>query len=240
MNKVQWSCLVAIVLTWGVYYINFGRTGTLSSSTEVWGQFGDYVGGVVNPILTFVTIYLLIKSIGLQRESNDCLVDEIKRQEKLEDYKKFESRFFRLVESQENSFERFKINIGNDTNGVPQILSGNAAVSFIEDSLSILIKARKDIGTVKEWLNNLDDDGVYFSLTRRFYLILKLVNDNTMSKNSREDMYEILVNLTDIKIISMITILSLYYDWDNIKYIKATNILDREGLREYASLYRLM
>ena len=240
MSRVKWVCLITIVFTWGGYYLNFGLNGTLSNNTEVWGQFGDYVGGVVNPILTFFTIYLLIRSIGLQRESNDCLVNEIKRQEKLEDYKKFESRFFKLLESQENNFQRFKLNVGDNEDGIPQIFNGNTAVSHIENELSILVEAKISSSRIHTWLDNLDDDGAYFSLTRRFYLIVKLVDDNTISKNSREEMYESLVNLTDVKIISMIVILSIYYDWDTMKYIKATNILNREGLREYAARYTVI
>ncbi|MDU7350601.1 MAG: hypothetical protein E7L22_06660 [Citrobacter freundii] len=236
MVKIKRLCLAILIITWGGYYLNFGVDGVLSKNTEVWGQFGDYVGGVVNPILSFVTIYLLIQSLGLQRESNDSLINEIKRQEKLEDYKKFELRFFRLLESQEDSFSRFKINAGQNDDGTVHLLTGGAAVSFIVDRLFILVQAKIEKPRIAEWLKSLDDDGVYFSLVRRFYLILKLIDDNTVSKHEREEMYEVLINLTDIKVISMIAILSIYYDWDVIKYIKASSILDREGLREFVTL----
>lgn len=239
MIKVKRICLAILIITWGGYYLNFGVDGILSSKTEVWGQFGDYVGGVVNPILSFFTIYLLIQSIALQRDSNESLINEINRQERLEEYKKFELRFFHLLESQENNFSRFSINAEEYEDGSVQTLSGGAAITFIEDELSILIKANIDKARVTEWLNGLDGDGSYFSLTRRFYLILKLVNDNTNTKDERSDMYETLMNLTDTKIIVMIAIFSIYYDWDIMKYIKASNILDREGLKEFVTLYTI-
>ncbi|HDZ8195176.1 TPA: hypothetical protein RUT31_003202, partial [Enterobacter kobei] len=218
-------------------YFNFGIHGVLSAKTEVWGQFGDYVGGVVNPILSFVTIYLLIQSVSLQRESNDSLMKEINRQEKLEEYKKFELRFFRLLETQEESFDRFRISIGETDDGNIEMLHGVAAVSYIENELSVLIDAKIERERVQGWLDSLDDDGAYFSLTRRFYLILKLINDNTASRSERLELYEILMNLTDIKVISMIAILSVYYDWDVMKYIKSSDILNREGLKEFVELY---
>ena len=215
MIKIKYLCLAILVITWGGYYANF----------------------VVNPILSFFTIYLLIQSIGLQRDSNNNLVNEIKRQEKLEEYKKFELRFFRLLESQESSFTRFKINVEENADGSIQTLSGGAAVTFIEDNLSVLIAAKIDRARIAEWIKDLDGDDAYFSLTRRFYLILKLVDDNTTNKDERSDMYETLLNLTDIKVIIMIAILSVYYDWDVMKYIKASNILNREGLKEFVPLY---
>lgn len=78
----------------GAYYLNFGIDGDISQKTDIWGQFGDYLGGVLNPILSFISIYLLINSLSLQHRANASLVDEIKRQEKLEEFKKFEFRFF--------------------------------------------------------------------------------------------------------------------------------------------------
>lgn len=247
MNKIKLCCALILAATWGGYYLNFGVGASLSEKTEVWGQFGDYVGGVVNPILSFVTIYLLINSIGLQRESNDSLTSEIKRQEQLEEYKKFELRFFRLVESQEESFSRFKICIsqeqdddeaGDDKENDMQILSGGAAVTFIENCLVTLKEAGIDGGRVYKWLDELDEDGSYFSLLRRFYLILKLIDANTITKSDRDEMYETLVNLTDIKVISMIAILSMHYDWYVVQYIKATKILDKEGVREFIDMYK--
>lgn len=237
MSRIKQLCLVILLVTWGAYYFNFGIHGVLSAKTEVWGQFGDYVGGVVNPILSFVTIYLLIQSVSLQRESNDSLMKEINRQEKLEEYKKFELRFFRLLETQEESFDRFKISIGETDDGNIEVLHGVAAVSYIENELSVLIDAKIERERVQGWLDSLDDDGAYFSLTRRFYLILKLINDNTASRSERLELYEILMNLTDIKVISMIAILSVYYDWDVMKYIKSSDILNREGLKEFVELY---
>lgn len=248
MNKIKSICGLILVAAWMFYYLNFGLDGSVSQKTEVWGQFGDYVGGVVNPILSFVTIYLLINSIGLQRESNDNLTSEIKRQEKLEEYKKFELRFFRLIESQEESFSRFKICIsqkdedeGDDDQFEvnEEILHGGAAVTFIEDCLLPLKDARVSKEVVFKWLHSLDNDGSYFSLVRRFYLILKLVDANTLSKSERDEMYETLINLTDIKVVSLIAILSLHYDWYAVKYIKATKILDKEGVREFVEMYNV-
>lgn len=245
MGRIKILCVVIILLTWAGYYFNFGIKGVLSQKTEVWGQFGDYVGGVVNPILTFITIYLLIRSIGLQRESNDSLINEIQRQEKLEEYKKFELRFFHLIASQEESFGRFTIYLRSEPSveegedAEPLIFKGVTAVSYIEDNLLTLIQAKVDKSRIDEWLDSVDEDGCYFSLVRRFYIILKLIDDNTTNEAMRSEMYEVLINLTDIKIISMIAILSEFYQWDAMVYIKNSNILDKEGVREFIDMYRM-
>lgn len=57
-------------LVWTLYFLNFGTlpTGaeTLSENTQVWGQFGDFVGGTLNSIFAFFSFMILIASLRLQ------------------------------------------------------------------------------------------------------------------------------------------------------------------------------
>lgn len=41
---------------------------SLSGDTGVWGQFGDFAGGTLNPIFGFLTVMLLVLSIRVQKE----------------------------------------------------------------------------------------------------------------------------------------------------------------------------
>lgn len=236
MRKVSIFSLSIIVIVWGVYYLNFGLEGRISKQPEIWGQFGDYVGGVLNPILSFVSICLLIGSLNLQRAANASLVSEIKRQEDLEGYKKFELRFFHLIESQEKTFSRFKVRIGDmdsQEDGAIEEYNAGAAVTYIEDCLVVLVNENVDKARVIEWIDDIDIDDCLFSVVRRFYLIVKLVDESGYKK---DDYYEMLINLTDIKIISLVTIACSYYDWDIVTYIKRSEILKRAGLEEFLSI----
>lgn len=55
------SALVGTIL---FYAAHFG--GDFSTQQDVWGQFGDYVGGVLNPILSFLALMALILTVLLQ------------------------------------------------------------------------------------------------------------------------------------------------------------------------------
>ena len=48
------------------YVINFGSD--LSNDQAIWGQFGDFIGGIVNPVVGLVTIVLLILTLHSQRK----------------------------------------------------------------------------------------------------------------------------------------------------------------------------
>ncbi|MEE3389307.1 MAG: hypothetical protein VX256_14220 [Pseudomonadota bacterium] len=67
--------LFAIALVVGVYVAHFNAQEVGGPSE--WAQFGDYVGGVANPLLGFVTILLLVISLKYQSDELAATRDEI-------------------------------------------------------------------------------------------------------------------------------------------------------------------
>jgi len=59
------TALIVIIFSVGNYYHYFGDEGSIGGKTE-FGQLGDYIGGLLNPILSFCTVVLLIWSIQVQ------------------------------------------------------------------------------------------------------------------------------------------------------------------------------
>ncbi|HTF95261.1 MAG TPA: hypothetical protein VL995_03935 [Cellvibrio sp.] len=55
--------LVLIIITglMALYFWNFN--GAISGRQDAWGQFGDYVGGLINPMIGFITVWLLTVSM---------------------------------------------------------------------------------------------------------------------------------------------------------------------------------
>lgn len=56
------TCLGAAFFT---YLLFFGSQG-FSSSQETWGQFGDFLGGTVNPLMSFLALIAIVLTIILQ------------------------------------------------------------------------------------------------------------------------------------------------------------------------------
>ncbi|MGZ8947235.1 MAG: hypothetical protein ACXW1W_17665 [Methylococcaceae bacterium] len=57
-------CIIVFVVV-GFYLVNF-HDG-LSEKNEVWGTFGDYVGGILNPVIAAFAFYLIAKTYELQK-----------------------------------------------------------------------------------------------------------------------------------------------------------------------------
>lgn len=77
----RWLKLLAIglgvflVVIIGTYLITF-RSYSIGEPAN-FGQFGDYIGGLLNPILTFFTIFLLVWSINKQLEELELTRNEL-------------------------------------------------------------------------------------------------------------------------------------------------------------------
>jgi hypothetical protein len=75
------------------YIVRAMLTGDDTPSAEAWGQFGDFVGGVLNPAIAFLAFYWLTQSVLIQRkeleETKQALIDSAKEQ-------RTQSRYARL------------------------------------------------------------------------------------------------------------------------------------------------
>ncbi|WP_312491921.1 putative phage abortive infection protein [Pseudomonas cremoris] len=100
------------------YLATFGVA--TSPSQEVWGQFGDFFGGILNPLLSSLTLAAVLVTMRLQSKELKIAQEENKRAnehlEKQANYiriQNFESVFFRLLDVHMDS--RSNVCIGTTT-----------------------------------------------------------------------------------------------------------------------------
>ena len=133
------GCITAFFFLWLLYASHFGWR--LSESREHWGQFGDYVGGILNPIVAIGALAGIWYAVLLQkrelRETKDALHDQAKtanqqrREQRFFDALKLYQETLRSVE-----FERY---LNNGTLSY----SGKSAFQFIA-TREVLTKAGGD------------------------------------------------------------------------------------------------
>lgn len=102
IRYVAWAAGVCALAVYGLYFINF--SGGLSASHEKWGQFGDFVGGLLNPLFSMLALIALLATFSLQvkefriatqqqEETRVALQDQYLATRK----QMFESSFFHLM-----------------------------------------------------------------------------------------------------------------------------------------------
>lgn len=219
-----------IIATWFAYYLEFGHWFNFSKDTAVWGQFGDFLGGVINPLLTFITVIYLINSVNLQREANNSLIS-------LEEFKKTEAKIHNMLEGQRTSFESFRIETFNNI-GQSIILKDGIAVSHLEEMILDMIDRGYTKEQVTEELSNLDKGDNIFSLTRRFYNIIKTIQNEIPAKDQAK-YFETLLNMTEYKQICLILIALEMFDWTINKTIDDSGIFSSLSLEQYRKEFHI-
>lgn len=58
--------VVIIFFVFGFYFLHFNEG--VSSDPNVWGTFGDFIGGTLNPVLSFLSLIALLFTIVLQQK----------------------------------------------------------------------------------------------------------------------------------------------------------------------------
>lgn len=147
MTKIKKTVIIIVCILIGLslipilaYLINF-YDHVVSDKTENWAQFGDYVGGLVNPLIGIVNI-AVVAYLALR-------VDEINNKLRIEDI----NREKQLLETIHEPV--FNISMNHNNNGILSIKLKNDGDS------SIFIKnikfVDKETSEEKNWLDfNLD------------------------------------------------------------------------------------
>lgn len=223
-NRYILIAIILIALVCSSYVLNFylKLNYVISDKPEEWGQLGDFLGGLINPILSFMSLVFIIKSLSLQNEANMELRDEIKNTRKTEKLRSFETQLFHMIASQRESFNSFNINEIT----YQGILKKNGAEAVISIEIEIeRLRESFDIEVVTAYLEAADPTDQIYGLTRIFYNIVKLIseklsNENAFSAEERKSHYLTLINFTDFALLRLIMLTAQFTKNPPTEYLK--------------------
>ena len=237
MNPRSFVTLAFLVLAlgWFSYWLNFGFINKfeISNSQEHWGLLGDFLGGVINPILTFLTIIILVRSLTLQKEE----VEKVKKHEKI---RSFETHFFNMIGSQKVLYESFSLKIVED-NQKTEHRAAQAVIS-LEDTIINHKNAGSSFDEIALLFEDYDVEDKIYSVVRTFSIIVKLIekklrDDCGFDKTERIEYYEILINYTDFSLVRLVLIAFKYANYAQIKDLRENeefvDVLEVLGVSDY-------
>ncbi|RON08509.1 hypothetical protein BK659_14055 [Pseudomonas brassicacearum] len=218
------------------FYLNLHYV--ISTDPERWNQLGGYIGGTLSPLLSFVSIVLLIRSLSLQIEANKELKLEVEAGRKTERLRSFEMQLFNMLDSQKTYFDSFRIDV--NVHGVMVRLSGGEAVIKIEDDVEELRNSESETVSVIDYLERVDSTDQIYGLTRIFYNMVRIVEEklsdsNGFSEEDRRSHYLTVINFTDFSLLRLIMLSAQFMEYPSTSYLKSNSgfimVLDSVGLR---------
>lgn len=92
---------IAYVLWFGLW----NKVPAATANAATWGAFGDFVGGLLNPLVAFLALFWLTRSIEIQREELSATKEELSKaklaqqdQARTLEKQRFEDTFFSLLD----------------------------------------------------------------------------------------------------------------------------------------------
>lgn len=204
INHNLWWVKVATIIGILVvlFYIYFFRNQGISSNSNIWGSFGEYVGGIVGTILIFVTVILLYKSLTTQ-------MLEFFKLSKLQTEQNFDSMLFNLLEAHNyvlDNIQGKRIIHNRDKT----IYTGKLYVEFFVMDLARLYKKDNDINDIIHYLKL--KKSIFQNLIIYFNNIIDFVK-----KNENEDKIKKYLEYIRIQVSNCESIVIAYYltnkDW---------------------------
>ncbi|EJI9870541.1 hypothetical protein ACK1L0_004376 [Salmonella enterica] len=154
-EKIFWVAILCLSISAGFWLMIFHQF-PLSDKTDDWSNFGSYIGGVTGPLLSFISIILVLRTISLTQKNHE---EQIKLISQEQIYTKFndlceylESVIKKSWLNEEDSYfneiiEQIKEEVIFDSRFIEGNSNHNYAIT-IEKAVGILARERRDIDEI--------------------------------------------------------------------------------------------
>lgn len=126
------TAALLVVVVGGLYTWNFNSP--LSDSGAEWGQFGDFFGGTLNPLLSFFTFIVLLYTVSLQLQANREQLKANKESDVRHDEQMLDARLFQLLSVNLNVANGMRLQ--DRVSGELKYFEGITAASYVWNEFS--------------------------------------------------------------------------------------------------------
>lgn len=241
---------LGILIIFGSFYNFYFYSFPFPYNQEKLGQLGDFIGGNLNPVLTFISTLILINTVSLQRKANKLAVESynltkreadiareeskkartaIESQNRLVKLQFFESSYFNLLKMANEEVKSIKIQSKT-------LLEGAKAFEAIEHKFMELRKKGIPPNIIFE---KLDDryGNFCFETIRNYSIVFKFINENSPSE-VRENYISIAISLIPVQVLYVLCIAKNHSDWKIIEHYDSCGVFKKNGITNLLSGYK--
>lgn len=184
VNILGGAAVIACFLVCIFYIVNF--PSGISSSTTRWSEFGGYLSGVLLPVISFLTLAAILRTIYLQREmlklQDDTFKAQIAQAERLSEeaaQTKIDSRKSMIL----SVIDRVVASNIRDAESLSKVRAESLQLfSKIEDS-NARVDAAFDISRLQERIQEVDKkrlalDEIFYIVSMTDYLSIELLQSD--------------------------------------------------------------
>lgn len=181
MSATLWTALLfaaSLPIAYWVWFSLINNVEAAKTDPSRWGSFGDFIGGILNPVVAFLALFWLTRSIAIQREEL--------RDTKIALEKSYEAQRQQAITAEKQSFEDTFFALLDQHNKVLESLHHKEHLQNSRTTIELLHSHAlgvgvKSLAVASERFKKLDElSGHYF---RILYQLLKLISLNAPQTN---------------------------------------------------------
>lgn len=187
-----------VIIPIAAYIVNFHDTPVTKDPGD-WGIFGDYIGGLINPTLSFISVLILARSIHMQSASQRDATSQFNSIMKREALRSHDELMRTLTQP---LGDPTGISITYTLSGrKPITISGKLVASHIENLIENQTIGSNSTVSIEDFIGICDINDDIYETHRRFATCLKIIESN-LSKEAgfvacdRRVAIETLISLT--------------------------------------------
>lgn len=101
-SLIVWVALVVGALVALLFVTLYGKPLNINNNI---GQVGDFIGGLINPVLSFLALLVLLRTMQIQTSEARKTTGFLESQQKMLELERFEGTFFQLLDRLDNYCE---------------------------------------------------------------------------------------------------------------------------------------
>jgi len=229
----RWLIVCVLILLSGMYYTYFSIVGDIAK--EDLGPLGDFIGGNINPLLTFISVVLLIDTVVIQRKAaDDSKASEIearktiKLQSDLAAKQSFESSLFNLIALCLNEIKNARLPLKSG------IYTGNQAFGQYLEVFDQLMPAHHKTSILNK-MEELSTDALYDNL-KNFAMVFKFITDYA-TPSEKENYISIALTMMPTSLIALLCVARNHGQWPILSSFETAGIFNRDSLKSYIIHY---
>ncbi|ONH50941.1 hypothetical protein SAMN04490182_2034 [Pseudomonas cedrina] len=177
-----WLALVIAGLVLLSFVALYGRRLNLDNNI---GQIGDFVGGLINPVLSFLALLVLLRTTLIQTGEARKTTDFMRQQQTILESEKFEATFFQLLDRAEKYCEIY-LRTKPDENGKAKSKADKACEDILARREEFSGKSVKgQLKLAKAHVNAVLEHDVFMNFFFRAARVVNFVNNSNIPDDNK-------------------------------------------------------
>jgi hypothetical protein len=180
ITLIAWFSLVFVFLIslWFIYL----SESKFSVDNNI-GQIGDFIGGLTNPVLSFLALLVLLRTTSIQTAEAKKTTAFMEKQQEILEREKFENTFFQLLERLE-SYCDVHLRVKSGTSGMTVAEAVSVTITGSNAAFSVLPPLGQ-LRSVKKLIRSHAHNDTWLGFYYRAVRVLKFINSSKLPKGWR-------------------------------------------------------